>query len=203
MKNNPTLRASSNLYKRMVKDSLWYISVFAIILIILQIILNNTKKGEMVSVAAAADNSTRVYLLIVGIIYPLMYFPQYMSAGVTRKQFALGLSFAAALLSCSFAALRIPLELIFREFSPLAILTDAAYGIVYFLTGWTAAISFQFMRLHYIILGAFLANVIFITSQSLRDLPLPLAQHLALALTAGLIISAALAETQKRVPVKC
>jgi hypothetical protein len=202
MKSAVTPRVTADLYKRMLKISALYIVGFALVLCIMQIILSRLGRNDIVYVAAAADNSTRVYLMVVGIVYPLAYFSHYYAAGVTRKRFAIGLASAGALLSCSFAALRIPLELIFREFSPLATVADAAYGAAYFFAGWTAAISFLFGRAIYIFIGFFLTNVMYILLQSARDLNLAPWEHAALSLVAAALIFVALERTARRVPLK-
>jgi hypothetical protein len=103
--------------------------------------------------------STKVYFLVIGITTPLLYLRPYLEVGVTRGQFALGLSVAAVLLSLCFSLFYGLAFLALGGISPFDAFSNAIYTILPFFIGWVGVIGFQLRRLYAIILGLILANV--------------------------------------------
>jgi hypothetical protein len=197
------MKVFRDLFRRMGINALWYVGVFALVMVVLQIIFKATGVDVDVTLLVISELSTWIYMLVIGIVWPLVYFTYYLAVGVTRKQFTLGLFAAAAVLSLCFAALRIPLLLVRGEFSALAVLVPALNGALAFLVGWTAAVGFQYMRLVPILAGTVCATGLFHGLILLERLGLPPWSDVPIALAALLAVGAALFKAVGNIPVRC
>ena len=135
MKNNLSVRVFLNLFRRMGISALWYIGIFAIVMASLHIIFKITEVNLSVAFTTILDYSDRIYTLVIGVVYPLVYLSNYFSAGITRKNFAVGLFASASALSICFSILRIPVMIIDGGLDPLALLISALYCAFSFLIG--------------------------------------------------------------------
>jgi hypothetical protein len=180
--------------------ALWYAGILTVVMIALQIFFKETDAD--MTLVAVSDISTRFYMLVTGIVYPLVYFSHYLAVGLTRKQFAFGIFAAGALLSLCFSILRIPLLIIDNEFSLLAILVTALYGVLAMLVGWTTVVGFHYMRCIPIIASIVFGMVIGCGLMTIAGLQLPLLACIWISVSAILVIGTGLLLTVRRIPVK-
>jgi hypothetical protein len=183
--------------------ALWYVGIFAAVMVALQIIFKVTGVDIGVTFLLISDISTRLYMLAIGIVCPLVYFNHYISAGVTRKQFFAGMVAAGTALSLCFTILKVPLLILGGEFSLLAMLVCVLYGTLTFIVGWTASVGFQHMRFIPIVVGIVLAPLMWCGLLTLERLQLPLLAHLWIFISAILVAGTGLLLAVWRVPVRC
>jgi hypothetical protein len=183
--------------------ALWYVGIFTAVIIALHIVFKAANIHADMTFSVISDISMRFYMFVAGIVCPLVYFSHYLAVGVTRKQFAVGIFAAGAVLSLCFAILRIPLLIVNDVFSPLAVLVPAFYGALAFLVGWTAAIGFHVMRGLPIIIGIACSAVMFHGLVALEQSQLPLLACLWISVAAILVVGVGLLLAIWRIPVKC
>jgi hypothetical protein len=203
VRDKVTLSVFRDLFRRLGISALWYAGVFAVVILVLQIVFKAAGVDGDVALTVISAISTRFYMLVLGIVCPLVYFTHYLAVGVTRKQFAVGIFAAGALLSLCFALLRAPMLIIENVFSPLALLVPALYGALAFLVGWTAAVGFQYMRGVPICVGTICAAAMFHGMIAVERLQLPLSAHLPISAGAIALVGAVLLVAVQRIPVKC
>jgi hypothetical protein len=197
------MKVFRDLFRRMGITALWFVGIFLVGVVALQIIFKATGVEGEVAVTVSSDISVRIYMLVMGIVAPLVYFSPYIEVGVTRKQFAVGICAAGALLSLCLSVLRIPWLIVDNEFSVLAVLLCAFYGALAFLVGWTAAAGFHFMRGLPIVAGIICANALCQGLIALERLQLPLLACLWITVGAILLVGAGLLWVIWRAPVRC
>lgn len=207
MRNNTVLRVFRNLFRRMGTNALWYVGIFALVIILLRVIVMapgvSTDIGKAVTLSQVADFSNKIYLLVLGIVYPLVYFRYYIETGVTRRQFSLGMFATAMLLSLCFAVSLVPLRIAEGTFTPVEILMNAVYGTLCFMTGWTSTVGFQFMRPVPIFVGILCAVSVLHGGLFLSKLSLPLWGYLSIAALAVCLLGFFLLRVVKRIALKC
>jgi hypothetical protein len=147
-------RAGGILFRRMGAISLWYIGIFAVVVLALTIVFEVFHIAGMIDITYTAGgdayvfaNSNSVFLLVLGILFPLLSLEPLLAVGATRRQFAIGLLSAAAALAIGFAVICAVLDLLAGSFSLPRLFTYLTDDILFFLTGWAAVIGFQ-IRLH-------------------------------------------------------
>jgi hypothetical protein len=183
--------------------ALGYVGGFAAVGVALQIIFKAAGVDFDVTLVVISELSARLYMLIIGIVCPLVYFSYYIAVGVTRKQFAVGIFAAGAALSLCFAVLRAPLLIMGGTFSPLAVLVPALYGAFAFLVGWIYGVGFHYMRLLPIGGGILCGTAIVSGLIQLERLQLPPLAQLWIAVAAILVVGVGLLPAVWRIPVKC
>jgi hypothetical protein len=184
-------------------SALWYVCVFAVVTFVLQKVFKETGVDADVTLAVISAASTRVYMLVIGIVCPVTYFGHYLAVGVTRKRFAAGMFAAGAALSLCFAALRVPLLILEDGFSLTEAFVPAFCGAFTFIVGWTASVGFQYMRAVPIISGLVCSTALYLGMMALEYLGLPAAARLLIAACGICVVGAALLRAVKRIPVAC
>jgi hypothetical protein len=146
--------AGGILFRRMGVISLWYIGIFAVVVLVLTIVFEVFHIADMIDITYTAGggadvfaNSNSVFLLVLGVLFPLLSLEPFLAAGATRRQFAAGMLSAAAALAIGFTVICVVLDLLAASFSLPRLFTYLTDDILFFLTGWTAVIGFQ-IRLH-------------------------------------------------------
>jgi hypothetical protein len=199
------MKVFRDLFRRMGIIALWYVGLFAAVMFALQAVFKVRIMGVDVGVSflVISDISTRLYMLVIGIVFPLVYFNHYISVGVTRKRFFVGIIAAGTALSLCFTILRVPLLILDGEFSLPAVLVCVLYGTLAFLVGWTASVGFQHMRFIPIVVGTALAPLMYAGLLSLEKLQLPPLAYLWIFTGAILLVGLGLLLAVWRIPVKC
>jgi hypothetical protein len=185
-------------------SALWYVGVFAAVIVVLRVVFKAEEMDVAVTLTSISNISGRIYMIMLGIACPLVYFPRYIAVGVTRKRFALGIFASGALLSlCFFAALRIPLLAWGGGLSLLAVLIPALYGALAFLIGWTASVGFQYTRGAPILVGIVCACAILAGVAALERLGLRSWPSLSIAVCAIGLVGLPLLRAVMGIPVRC
>jgi hypothetical protein len=197
------MKVFRDLFKRMGVSALWFLGIFVITIAILYVIFQGLSTQVDISLSVVFDIATRVYMVIIGIVCTLVYFPIYLAVGVTRKQFFIGLFASGALLSLCFAVLRIPLLIMSNTLSPLAVLVPALQNTLAFLVGWVGVIGFQYMRTVPIIISITCANLMPQGLIQLEKMELSLLTLLWISIIAIALIATGLYLATRRIPVKC
>ncbi|TGB01087.1 hypothetical protein [Halobacillus salinus] len=159
-----TKRALKILLPIQAKSTGWFIGIYALIVTILITIFTATNTEETLSfwMSDSIRYTINIYLLIMGIVYPLTSTKLYVSQGLTRKQFFWAYTGAMSIISLF---LLIPIIVSFSYFgnsvSLLTVLTEYLYMPLYFLTGWICAVGFQLKKWYTSILGLISALAIF------------------------------------------
>jgi hypothetical protein len=170
MNNNVTGRVATYTFKKMGFVSLWYIGISALIFAVLQIVFNAFEEpaaafeeafgGPGIAFWEASRMSNHIFVLVLGIVYPLMFLEMFVAQGVTRKCFAQGLLAGAAILSACFTTLQIAISLATNSFSAMGITYFAVSLLLGYMTGWVAIIGFQFRRVFPIIAGIVCSSIL-------------------------------------------
>jgi hypothetical protein len=197
------MKVFRDTFRRMGVAALWYVGLFAAVMIALQAVFKATGVDMGVTLLVVSDFSTRLYMLVMGIVFPPLCFAQYLSVGVTRKQFAVGIFAAGAALSLCFAILRAPLSVLDGTFSFLALIVPALYGALAFIVGWTASVGFQHGNFIPAAAGIVVATLLWIGLSALEKLQLPLLAYLWIFISAIFVVGTGLLLAVWRVPVKC
>jgi predicted ferric reductase len=173
-----------------------------LILAALQIIFNAV--GEpAIAFAEVSRTSNHIFVLVLGIVHPLMFLEPFVAQGITRKRFAQGLLAAAAILSVCFVAVQIAVSLATNSFSAKDITYFAVSLLLGYLTGCTAVIGFQFRRVFPAIIGI-------VCSSILLHGEIYLASHseywnwaIIVLAVVTVCLAFAIPRVVRRVPIKC
>ena len=104
--------------------------------------------------------SCAIYMLVIGIIFPLML-GLHMSLGVTRREHTVGLLVVASLLSLVFALVWAIMQvLLFPVFDIKAVLTVFTLSLGSYLMSWVIVLGFQFRRVITGILGFVIVGLV-------------------------------------------
>ncbi|MDR2493340.1 MAG: hypothetical protein LBD25_07810 [Coriobacteriales bacterium] len=137
------------LLKNMGTSTLWYLVIFTGVLVALQPLVTLLSKPDaestQIALAIVAVNSNNIFLLVMGIVYPLML-ELYMMFGVTRRQFARALLVAGAALSVALAVVSGVVAWATASLDALALAGVLASNLLCFLLGWLAVSGFQLRR---------------------------------------------------------
>jgi hypothetical protein len=218
-----TLLAAAELYKRLGVPALWYTLVSSIGGSLITFLVSRFVDLDWLAVSRnyvvlAAPLGPRIFMLIIGIVMPLLYMENFVAAGITRGQFVRGMLAAAALLALSFTLFfALILPLVFRFPGGMSGFIPALSGCVQmlwaFLLGWIATVGFSFRRFVPAAASILTGSVLLSIAGGLWSgsgkwffgtLP-PLSEPAALIIITPLsaVIAAALLKVVPRVPVKC
>ena len=148
-------RVTGEWYKKLGSIALWYAGVSLAVWFVL--IRLSLWTGESLNLYSPyfGPAATNIFMLVLGIVLPLMYYEQFIALGVTRKQLCRGALLAALLLSLSLAAFHTLInfinmlfgaskELFMDRISSLA--ADTIGLMVHFMLGWIIAAGFGRLR---------------------------------------------------------
>lgn len=202
MRNNTIAKSAAVLFRRMYISSLWYLAIYALVMTILCIVFVKTGVEQPLDLAEHIAISNRVFLLVIGIIFPLSL-KNYVAVGVTRKQFALALSAAALALSVCFTVLYAVVLLVSGTFSLSAIFTIFAFALFSFHVGWLAILGFQLKHLYTVIPGLVCAFTLnwgsgVLAQSAINDLLKPVA-----AVAATIILIAVTVKASRHIKISC
>ncbi|WP_411842913.1 hypothetical protein [Salinicoccus sp. HZC-1] len=96
--------ATMDYTKEFTKWSLWYIPIFALVYIVLNVFLREPELNEM-SFFAMALSANRIYMLVLGILAAYTFLEWSINLGLTRKIFLRAVSLAGILVTLFITAL--------------------------------------------------------------------------------------------------
>lgn len=148
------------ILRKQASIALAFVSIYALVVAILSIVFHFIEDEDMSWVPEITLITPKIFLLILGIIYPLTTMRLYISQGITRKQF-----FWANVGSISIISIFLLLPIIASEYyiADSSVLSATIHYIqlpIFYLLGWTAALGFQLKNLVASILGIFTAVIL-------------------------------------------
>ena len=154
MKDDVVKKVSSKLFIRLSRISLWYLGILFLIIGILAVISAIFAEVEIpLSLLDIYPRSYGIFLLVLGIVWPLTALKEHIGLGVTRRQFTISLMIAAAGLTLELTVIYAVMAVVHGNIAPMNIIAVALYNSLLFLIGWVAAIGFQLEARFSILLG--------------------------------------------------
>lgn len=222
MKKRVSTRMAKDWFITIGYIGLWYVGIAIIVNIVSKVVsmfdLPDFSGNELLQVSSAISY---VFMLVIGIVLPLVYQKYYVSLGITRRQMTQGMLLAllafAFLFALAHAAIYLLLSLagsapVNPGAIPLQWARDFILFIFYYLVGWLIAWGFTYARFitaaPAILIGVLaVQGASFLLGDPLIALDaspglLPEPAVLGIALAATVILMIALSALLKRVPFK-
>jgi len=179
-----TLKAMKFVLKKQASIALGFVVIYALVVAILSVVFYFIEDEDMSWVPDITLIAPKIFLLILGIVYPLTTTRLYIAQGITRKQF-----FWANVGSISIISLFLLLPIVGSEYyvassSLLSAITHYIQLPLFYLLGWTAIVGFQLKNIISSILGVSFAVIML---QIITTLPETLV--LSDIITAGISLS--------------
>lgn len=157
-------KLTANLhYKIMIlaQVTCWFIGIYALTMAMFLIVFSYVKIDNTSWILDSIIYAPKIYLLVLGIVYPLVVTKLYVSRGLTRKQFFWAFTGAISIISL-FLLIPILASIIYYDnISLLSAITHYLHMPLFFLIGWTSVVGFQLRKWHMAILGILGAAVVF------------------------------------------
>lgn len=201
--------------------ALWYFFIFIIVNVVVELVswlnLPNFKGSELLEISSA---SSYIFMLVLGIVMPLIYHKYYIALGVTRRQMTQGMLLGVLGLSLFIALVNIALYLaapllnqsVFSaQQIPAQFVRDLVLLTFFYLIGWLIALGFSYGRFitaaPSIVVGVIALNgVAWLFGDSLvlvgPETLLPEIMNLCVVLVAAVILAVVLRTLLRRMPVK-
>lgn len=210
MKTNTERLVVWHLFKGMFWMILTSLFVFFIVVCISMLFITKIIGYDpVINATIDIDHTIWMYLVIMlmtGFVFPLFRLYDYLSMGVTRKQFAVGLLRAAVMWIFFFSAWQ-AFKQITMGVNILPLMKQTIkfvlYGMYGFIIGWTAAVGFHFARAIPVIIGIISAFVMYFALVNISSLPMP--EWVRFTIIACILCLSAflLLQVIKRIDVKC
>lgn len=156
MENRVSTKVAKDWFITIAYIGLWYAGIAAVVNIVLKIAstfnLPGFKGTELLETASAISY---VFMLVLGIVLPLIYQKYYVSLGVTRKQIFQGMALAVVVFAVLIALVHAAIYLVTSLLDsssinahqiPLQLARDIILFIFYYLLGWLIASGFTYGR---------------------------------------------------------
>ena len=178
-----TKKAMKLLLVAQIKSAIWFLCIYALIIAILSIIFHYIKDIDHSWVGISTIYSPKVYLLVMGIVYPLSTTELYLSRGLTRKQYFRAFTGAIGILSLILLLPAVIAEILMGTITPMSVIMNFVQMLLFFLIGWTVAVGFQLGKWRTAFWGILCAIVCFhIMNAIFVWFPLPEAARLGISL---------------------
>ena len=141
-----TRKAMKLLLKTQAKPAIWFLCIYPLVILIIFAILKLNKNNDFEWIGVTTISAPKIYLLVMGIVYPLVTTGLFISRGLTRKQYFWAFTGAISILSIILLLPSVITEIILGTISPISVIMNLVQLPLYFLFGWTAAVGFQFGR---------------------------------------------------------
>lgn len=159
-----TKKALKLLLSIQAKGTCWFIGIYALIMVILLIVFSYVTIDDTSWIPISIIYSPKIYLLVMGIVYPLVSTKLYVSQGLTRKQFFWAYTGAISIISLFLLILPLLASVIYYDSISLpSAITHYLQMPLFFLIGWTSVVGFQMMKWYTPILGILGAIAMFHT----------------------------------------
>ncbi len=139
-----TKKAMKLLLMDQIKSAIWFLCIYALIIAILSIVFHYIKDVDRSWMGISSIYSPKVYLLVMGIVYPLISAELYLSRGLTRRQYFWALTGAIGILSLGLLLPMVIAEILMGTITPMSVIVNLIQMPLFFLMGWTIAAGFQF-----------------------------------------------------------
>lgn len=156
-----TKKALKLLLSIQAKGTCWFIGVYVLIMTILLIVFSYVTIDDTSWIPMSIIYAPKIYLLVMGIVYPLVATKLYVSQGLTRKQFFWAYTGAISIISLFLIIPLLASVIYYDRISLLSIMTHYLQMPLFFLVGWTSVVGFQMRKWYTAILGILGAIVMF------------------------------------------
>lgn len=158
-----TKKALKLLLSTQTKGTCWFIGIYALVMAILLIVFSYVTIDDSSWIPISITYAPKIYLLVMGIVYPLVAIKLYVSQGLTRKQFFWAYTGAISIISL-FLLIPILASVIYYDSISLpSAITHYLQMPLFFLIGWTSVVGFQMRKWYTTILGILGAIAMFHT----------------------------------------
>ena len=158
-----TKKALKLLLSIQAKGTCWFIGIYALIMAILLVVFSYVTIDDTSWIPISIMYSPKIYLLVMGIVYPLIATKLFVSQGLTRKQFFWAYTGAISIISLFLLVPLLASEIYFDSISLSSAITHYLQMLLYFLIGWTSVVGFQMGKWYTSILGILCAIAMFHT----------------------------------------
>lgn len=148
-----TKKALKLLLSVQAKGICWFIGIYALIMAILLVIFSFVTIDDTSWVPISIMYAPKIYLLVMGIVYPLVATKLYVSQGLTRKQFFLAYTGAISIISLFLIIPLLASVIYYGSISLTSALIHYLHMPLFFLIGWTSVVGFQMRKWYAAILG--------------------------------------------------
>ena len=186
------------------KSTCWFIGIYSLIIAILLIIFSYVTIDDTSWIPISIMYTPKIYLLVMGIVYPLVSTKLFASQGLTRRQFFWTYTGAVSIISL-FLLIPVLASLIYYDnISLLSVSTHYLQMLLFFLIGWTSVVGFQMGKWYWAVLGICGAIAMFHTITTLPRIlafsDIAILGSVLLGVTALLLI---LPRIISQIPLKC
>lgn len=158
-----TKKALKLILSQQTKSTYWFIGIYALVMAILFIVFSFVTNDDTSWMPISIVYAPKIYLLVMGIIYPLVATKLYVSQGLTRKQFFWAYTVAISIISLFLFIPVLASVIYYDNFSLTSAITHYLQMPLFFLIGWTSVVGFQMRKWYMTILGILGAIAIFHT----------------------------------------
>ena len=148
-----TKRALKLLLTTQAKSTCWFLGIYALVMVILLIVFSFVTIDDTSWIPITIMYTPKIYLLVMGIIYPLVATKLYVSQGLTRKQFFWAYTGAISIISLFLLIPILASEIYYGRISLAPSIIHYLEMPLFFLIGWTSVLGFQMGKWQASILG--------------------------------------------------
>lgn len=156
-----TKKALKLLLPIQAKSTCWFIGIYALTMAIVLIVISFVKIDDTSWIPISTAYAPKIYLLVMGIVYPLIALKLYVSKGLTRKQFFWAYTGAISIISLFLLIPILASAIFYDSLSLPAVIIHYLHMPLFFLIGWTAVVGFQMEKWHTAMLGILSATAMF------------------------------------------
>jgi hypothetical protein len=138
-----TIKALKLLLSIQAKGTCWFIGIYVFIMAILLIVFSYVTIDDTSWIPISFIYSPKIYLLVMGIVYPLIATKLFVSQGLTRKQFFWAYTGAISIISLFLLIPLLASVIYYDRISLSSAITHYLQMPLFFLIGWTSAVGFQ------------------------------------------------------------
>jgi hypothetical protein len=158
-----TKKALKLLLSIQAKATCWFIGIYALVMAILLILFSFVTIDDTSWIPTSIIYSPKIYLLVMGIVYPLVATKLYVSQGLTRKQFFWAYTGAISILSLVLLIPILASVIYYESISLPSAIIHYLQMPLFFLIGWASVVGFQMRKWFTAMLGILGAMVMFHT----------------------------------------
>jgi hypothetical protein len=158
-----TKKALKLLLSIQAKATCWFIGIYALVMAILLLLFSYVTIDDTSWIPISIIYSPKIYLLVMGIVYPLVATKLYVSHGLTRKQFFWAYTGAISIISLFLLIPILASEIYYDSISLPSAIIHYLQMPLFFLIGWTSALGFQMRKWYTAMLGILGAIAMFHT----------------------------------------
>jgi hypothetical protein len=158
-----TKKALKLLLSIQAKATCWFMGIYALVMAILLLLFSFVPIDDTTWIPTSIIYSPKIYLLVMGIVYPLIATKLYVSQGLTRKQFFWAYTGAISIISLFLLIPILAAVIYYENISLPSAIIHYLQMPLFFLIGWASVVGFQMRKWFTAMLGILGAIVMFHT----------------------------------------